>query len=82
MKGPYDDQLEWPIQWKSHIFTLLINDKEVGKRTKKSKEKDGQRKDFFTRPTGYEGENFDHELVKNVTDNDKVVIKYDIKINK
>ena len=84
IQGPYDDLLEWPIPWKSQTFTLLINDKEVGKSKVKSTAEGGKLKEHFTRPTFFGGKNlgsytmFEKALLENVTDNDVVTIKYDM----
>ena len=89
VKGPFDDMLQWPIPWKSYSFILLINDKEASKATSESTDDGGKWKDHFKRPNlpglyntsgkclGY-GKCFEHELIENVTDNDKVVIKFDM----
>ncbi|XP_066921418.1 TNF receptor-associated factor 4-like [Clytia hemisphaerica] len=84
LNGPYDDLLKWPIPWKSYSFILLINDKEVDKYSSKSTDEGGKWKDIFKRPTGDVGEDlgypkaFSHELVKDVTDTDKVAFKYNM----
>ena len=79
--------MKWPIQWKSLFFTLFINDREVKKATTKNTDKGGKWKDNFIRPIGEEGEGFgasqafEHKLVENVTDNDKVAIKFEMEFS-
>ncbi|XP_066934050.1 calponin homology domain-containing protein DDB_G0272472-like [Clytia hemisphaerica] len=84
LKGPYDNFLKWPIPWKSHSMTLLVNNREIGKKSSQNSDDGGKWKDNFIRPIGDEGKDlgvsktFDHKLIENLTDEDVVAIKFDM----
>ncbi|XP_066917356.1 TNF receptor-associated factor 4-like [Clytia hemisphaerica] len=84
LKGPYDNSLKWPIPWKSLSLTLFVNSKEIGKESDQSSDGGGKWKDHFIRPIGDKGKGFgfdkpfNHKLIDNLTDEDVVVIKYDM----
>eukprot|EP00111_Clytia_hemisphaerica_P015471 TCONS_00045690-protein len=82
LKGPYDNSLKWPIPWKSHIMTLLVNSRQIGKMSYQSSSDGGKWKDHFIRPIddgcksmGFP-KAFDRKLIDNLTDEDVVAIKY------